>query len=1027
MITSIAFAGKLESRNERKTIRLVAFLVALLVPATLGSGAGLQSASVADLLQSPSDSAGGDSWSPVASSNGRFVLFASSANNLVAINSTNLLPLQPAPCFNVFLRDRTNATTTLVSASLAGNQGGNADSWPLAVSDDGSHALFESNASNLVPGDTNNTADVFVRDLVNDLTELISVSAYGGIANGVSRDSVMTPDGRYVAFASLATNLVAGDDNGIQDVCVRDRQNQTTTLVTVNASRGQSNAPEITPDGRYVAFYSTSSNLVAGYQASGDIFVRDLTAGTTTWVSADARALLDSSLNTTNGVCYSHALSANGDFVVYQASPIWGSTEATIGLILRHHLPSGNTVIIHTNAAVLTGYYEEAHHLELTPDGRFVAFVANANDTKGTNTCILRWDAESTTNELISGDLSNAVPANTFCKWPAIDASGRFIAFICNATNLSTNALSGEYHLFVRDVLTGGTRLVAVNTNGLGLPVSLACVPRMTADGGFVAFESSSETLTPGDRNHRFDVFTHNLMSKATELVSVRHAALPSSSPNDPSIPSRFSISDDGRFIPFSSTADNLTANDTNDCADVFIRDVLAGTNLLVSVNTNNISSGNGASTGCAVSEDGRFVVFESLASDLVPGDTNNAQDVFVRDLQTRTTTLVSTSVNGSGPGNKNSYAPTISSDGRYVLFRGQATNLVDPLVTGTENLFRRDLQSGTNQALTTAGVSFASMTRDGKYVLAGNAPILGGTASSLSVWTLTNAAPAYTLTQSGMSRANISPDGKWIVFVTSGSLRLRDRFGNTDRTLGNVFFSPTVGARFSDDSRFLVYATTTKVTSNDSNSLNDVYLYDTLGATNFLISRAFATAGAGNGESDSPAINPDGRFVAFRSFASNLVPGDTNSSSDIFLHDRMSGATLLVSANSLGSSSGNSRSFDPLFSGDSQSLLFQSSASDLAAGDSNDSSDIFLVSLGSAGAIPAFQVEIIPAGTLGSAPWLTWLVQPGKSYYAQYKHDLNEPNWQDLNVGVTIIGSQGYLTDSTAQAGRRFYRIVGF
>ncbi len=163
---------------------------------------------------------GGDSVNPIISPDGRYVLFASTANNLVSGSGGPLAAHFP-PKLNVFLRDRTNGTTTLVSVDFMGLGGGNGDSAPRGISTNGQFALFESTAGNLVANDTNNAADVFVRDVVNGVTTLVSVSTNGGCANGLSRDSVMTPDGRFVAFSSLASNLVVGDTNGIADIFVR--------------------------------------------------------------------------------------------------------------------------------------------------------------------------------------------------------------------------------------------------------------------------------------------------------------------------------------------------------------------------------------------------------------------------------------------------------------------------------------------------------------------------------------------------------------------------------------------------------------------------------------------------------------------------------------------------------------------------------------------------------------------------------------------------------------------------------------
>ena len=157
---------------------------------------------------------------------------------------------------------------------MAGNGGGNGDSFPTGISTNGQYALFESSASDLVAGDTNNASDIFVRDVVNGLTTLVSVSTNGTSGNGrIARGSVMTGDGRYVAFVSTASNLISfasGYPNNIANVFIRDLQASTTKLVSAGAptnaippitGTGSSESPEITPDGRYVAFYSTATNF----------------------------------------------------------------------------------------------------------------------------------------------------------------------------------------------------------------------------------------------------------------------------------------------------------------------------------------------------------------------------------------------------------------------------------------------------------------------------------------------------------------------------------------------------------------------------------------------------------------------------------------------------------------------------------------------------------------------------------------------------------------------------------------------
>jgi hypothetical protein len=278
------------------------------------------------------------------------VLFASTANNLLLTTNDTPIPARfPAP-LNVFLRDRTNGTTMLVSVNLSGTAGGNGDSLPMGLSTNGQYAVCESVASDLIAGDTNNATDVFVRDLASGTTLLVSISTNGQVGNAASRSPTMTPDGRYVAFVSAANNLVATDNNGIPDVFVRDLQANVTTLVSVGARSASASsltgpeAPDISPDGRFVAFYSSATNLVSGVPAGGDVYVRDLVAGNTIWASSGARAAVQATWHQANASSFNHALSADGQFVAYEAS----ATAATAGVILRYGLSSGLSDLVHT-------------------------------------------------------------------------------------------------------------------------------------------------------------------------------------------------------------------------------------------------------------------------------------------------------------------------------------------------------------------------------------------------------------------------------------------------------------------------------------------------------------------------------------------------------------------------------------------------------------------------------------------------------------------------------------------------------
>jgi hypothetical protein len=280
-------------------------------------------------------------------------------------------------------------------------------------------------------------------------------------------------------------------------------------------------------------------------------------------------------------------------------------------------------------------------------------------------------------------------------------------------------------------------------------------------------------------------------------------------------------------------------------------------------------------------------------------------------------------------------------------------------------------------------------------------------------------------------------------------------------------------GLQFSADGRFLAYATTAVNVSADTNATQDIYLYDFQTGTNLLVSRRFNSSGTPNGSSDSPGISADGRYVAYRSFANNCVPNDINDVSDVFLYDRLTGTTMLLSANSSGTATANQSSFTPVFSGDGQTLLLQSWSSDLIAQDGNESGDLFALKLSApaiidsdgdgmddqweldyfgtlardatgdydsdggtdlneflAGTDPTdptsvFRARIVHSGPAAQTPVITWPAVPGKSYQIQFKNDLNDASWQNFNGNVILLGNQGSAYDLVPAAGQRFYRIV--
>jgi Tol biopolymer transport system component len=324
-----------------------------------------------------------------------------------------------------------------------------------------------------------------------------------------------------------------------------------------------------------------------------------------------------------------------------------------------------------------------------------------------------------------------------------------------------------------------------------------------------------------------------------------------------------------------------------------------------------------------------------------------------------------------------------------------------------------RDVQQGTDYALTTAtsgtGVSAAAMTPDGHFVV--YAGILSGTTVSLCVWDTLAAARIYTNAASPTA-VSISPDGRRLAWLagTPASLNVADLSINSNWVASAGIFTSHPGLRFSGDGRWLAYATSAVNAAGDTNTVQDVYLYDFQTGTNFLVSVG------GNDASDSPDISADGRFVVYRSAATNLVAGDVNGFPDVFVNDRMSGETTLLGT-SLSGATANNRSLMPFFSADGRTIIFQSWASDSVANDFNQAADIV--------AFTFFYADITLGAAPGVGPVISWPFVSGLSYHVQFKNDLGEPSWQEVGGTITVLGNRASTTDPSPSSGQRFYRVV--
>jgi Tol biopolymer transport system component len=418
--------------------------------------------------------------------------------------------------FTLCLTSSWAQVTERVSIATSGAQGngdsGNGFSPCISVSADGRYVAFYSLASNLVPGDTNGAHDVFVHDRQSKTIERVSVGSGGAQADGSSLGPSTSADGRFVAFESYATNLVPGDANGVVDVFVRDRQNGTTEFVSVDSNGIQGNddsaLASISADGRYVAFASFATNLVPGdTNDASDVFVHDRQTGTTERVSVDSGGLQGN-----NGSSYP-SISADGRYVAFHSvasNLVAGDTNGSYDVFV-HDRQSGLTERISVDSTGIQGNFSSSFP-SISADGRCVAFTSVATnlvvgDTNFTDDVFVR-DRQSGTTERVSVD-SSAGQGNDSSRYPSISADARRIAFFSYASNLVPGDMNAHADVFVHDRQSGTTERASVGSGGAE-GNNESQFPSISADGRYVAFVSRASNLVSDDTNNALDVFVRD-------------------------------------------------------------------------------------------------------------------------------------------------------------------------------------------------------------------------------------------------------------------------------------------------------------------------------------------------------------------------------------------------------------------------------------------------------------------------------------------------------------------------------------
>lgn len=746
-----------------------------------------------------------------------------------------------------------NDAVRRVSVQSDGRQARDESHNPV-LSSDGRYVAFWT-LSQLVPLDTNTSGDVYYYDLDTCQIQLVSVTSDGLQGSGHGSYPDISGDGRFVVFHYAGGALAPQDTNGFLDVYLRDMQTHTTTLLSMSpdgvVGNANSQLPKISADGRYIFFSSDATNLVPPYPGTM-IFDRQ-----TEQLTSIQSSVTD--------------ISGDGSRILRTGSNYVSILEWQTPRVIQVYSTPNNGINSATGASI-------------SANGRYVLFQGAGPDFDQIGLfTVYRYDVDTGERLRIS-----ALNGQSEVRSRSVSADGRYSLFFSNNPfNTDGEDTNREYDFYVYDAQTGERRIVSLNAAG-ELSNGSSGSGVISDDGNVVAFVSLASNLIPRDTNGTTDIFVVNLAllprrfqlnAVATGQTSTHLDWVDDNTGESTWVVERSPNGLDQWTIIANLPANTTTYEDTSlHCSTRYYYRVrayssssatfatysivaAANTEWCVRCDAQNLIHRVSIATGdyegnwgsprtsyalpSEISGDGRLVVFESEATNLVPNDTNGVADIFLHDRATCTTTRISQLSDGTQP-NGRSEMPTITPDGRYIVFESWADNLFPNDTNDQPDVFLYDRQLDE--------LSHVSPAPPGE-------PFWGG------------------------YEADISADGRFVVY----------NFGH-------------------------------------------IYVYDRQTDTTERITRPLSGVGEGG---LNPSISEDGRLVAFRSFDNNLVANDTNSRTDIFVYDRQTQQTQLVSVSSAGVQSDDD-SFYPRISGNGRYVVFQSRATNLVPNDTTYS-DIFL------------------------------------------------------------------------------------
>ncbi|WP_442508552.1 S8 family serine peptidase [Novipirellula sp. SH528] len=898
-----------------------------------------------------------NSSSPSISADGRYVVFQSDANNLIAADK-NARP-------DIFLFDRATKQLQLVSATDDGDPG-NGRSLSPVISADGNTVAYLSTSRNFAFAGGDGADQVFVFDRNTGKTIRATTGVNGDIANNASFSLSISADGKKIAFNSYATNLTdtGSELTRVPNVFLFDKDLEALTRVNLKSNSdfdagSSSFHSAISSDGRYIVFDTRDGGIVAGdLNDRSDIFLRDLSNNQTVRINTFTTA------ESTKYHAESPVISDNGDVVVYTLRPISSSDPWKIVRLKRvsqdsydyqrEELPvesgalvsmSHTTMVGNTGAAILLGEVEVQNSIlfALGPE----SFESLASGAKSLGDNLFKTKPTSS-----NGSDNEAANVADFIS-PLTQLSGITPVHLLKIGSTAINNASGDQ---VTDQLgrqrvnpdigaveasgytITGTVFLDTNANGyrdaneFGQSDVMVYIDQNN-DGKWDLQEPFQQTLKDDpttlereDGNYTFfsDKLANSVSIRVKLTSGFSQTEIPLQKIQQKGITP--SLSADGRFIAFSSRQDLSAANTPDTQFAIYVEDRLNNT---IDRITASAAQDNG-SFYPVIGGDGRFVAFESQSKNLVKNpdgsnaDTNsNGSDVFLHDRVTGKTSIVSvTSDETQKTGD--SYRPSLTTDGRFVVFHSTARLTGDEGENTVMNVYLRDMHDGGNTTLVSkpdpliSGNNFnenASISANGKFIVF----------TSSDRADITN--PESTISE------NV-----YLFDVQSGELRLLSRSKQGGPATGR---SRT--ASISETGDFVVFeSSASDLDVPDQITSRESIRFDVQNNELELVSRDIEGKPVG-AFSDQPVVSSDGRFIVFSSYSANLSPEDTSTNYDVYIYDRKSGKNQLLSNNPNLPRSDNA-SGSPSISANGAFIAFDSDSSTLVRGDVNDTRDAFVV-----------------------------------------------------------------------------------